>query len=142
MAEARLHHLGYVVADIGEALPHWSASLDARSVSAIFHDPLQKVRVVFLEPAEQGARVELVAPAADDSPVAAFLARGGGLHHVCYEVDDLEGQIRTMAARRAILVRPPKPAVAFGGRRIAWMTTRERMLIEYVERSSAEGPVE
>jgi len=39
-----------------------------------------------------------------------------------------------MQAQKAMLVRHPKPAVAFGGRLIAWMLTREKLLVEYLER--------
>jgi methylmalonyl-CoA/ethylmalonyl-CoA epimerase len=77
--------------------------------------------------------VELVEPAADDSPVAAFLKRGGGLHHVCYEVASLEAEIERSRAARAVLARPPQPAVAFGGRRICWVFSPQRLLIEYLE---------
>jgi methylmalonyl-CoA/ethylmalonyl-CoA epimerase len=79
-------------------------------------------------------QLELVEPAAADSPVARFLEKGGGLHHLCYEVDDLQRQIQWMKSQRAVLIRSPKPAVAFGGRRIAWMRTRDSLLIEYLER--------
>jgi len=140
MAEPRLHHVGYVVSDVEESLPHWTASLAATWVSAVFHDPLQKVKVAFLQPAsEDSVQVELVAPAGEGSPVAPFLAKGGGLHHMCYEVDDLEAHIADMKRRKAVVIRPPKPAVAFLGRRIAWMVTRERLVIEYLERRLPES---
>jgi hypothetical protein len=44
-----------------------------------------------------------------------------------------------MKRRKAVVIRPPKPAVAFGGRRIAWMVTRERLVIEYLERRLPEA---
>lgn len=136
MAGPRLHHVGYVVADVEQALPSWMASLGARQVSPVFHDPLQKVKVVFLQPdSEDRVQVELVAPAGEGSPVAPFLTKGGGLHHVCYEVDDLDAHLAVMKARKAVVIRPPKPAVAFEGRRIAWMVTRERLVLEFVERA-------
>lgn len=136
MAQPRLHHVGYVVADVEESLPQWQASLDAGWVSPVYHDPLQKVNVVFLQPgAEDSVQVELVAPAGEGSPVAPFLAKGGGLHHMCYEVDDLDAHLAVMKNRKAVVIRPPKPAVAFEGRRIAWMVTRERLVLEFVERA-------
>ncbi len=140
MSEQRLHHVGYVVADVEAALPQWTVSLAARWVSPVFHDPLQKVNVVFLQPdSDDAVQVELVAPAGDGSPVASFLVKGGGLHHMCYEVDDLEAHIAVMKSRKAMVIRPPKPAVAFGGRRIAWMVTKERLVLEYVEQRLPEA---
>jgi methylmalonyl-CoA/ethylmalonyl-CoA epimerase len=135
MAKPRLHHFGYIVADVDSAMPLWEASLGARRVSATIHDPLQKVYVAFLQPSSgDGVQVELVAPAGEGSPVAKALARGGGLHHVCYEVDDLGAHLAEMTARKAVVIRPPKPAAAFSGRRIAWVVTRERLVMEFLER--------
>lgn len=131
---ARLHHAGHVVRSIEEALPRFLASLGAAQVSPVYADPLQKVKVVFLAPPdESGVLLELVAPDGAGSPVAAFAERGGGLHHLCYEVGDLDAYLKAMRARRAVLIRPPKPAVAFDGRRIAWMVTPERLVLEFVE---------
>jgi methylmalonyl-CoA/ethylmalonyl-CoA epimerase len=78
-------------------------------------------------------QIELVAPADDGSPVQAFLAAGGGLHHLCYEVMDCERALRTVRERKGMIVRRPKPAVAFGGRKIAWAVTAEKLLIELLE---------
>ena len=134
MPEPSLHHIGYVVPSIAEGLARWSATLSAVSVSEPFNDEIQRARVLFLKFASGGATLELVEPLPGDSPVARFLQKGGGLHHLCFEVDDLEKQIRHMKAHRALLIRPPKPAVAFGGRHIAWMMTRDKLLVEYLER--------
>jgi methylmalonyl-CoA/ethylmalonyl-CoA epimerase len=130
-----LHHLGHVVASIARELEQYRVTLGALQVSEIFEDPIQQARVVFLElPGAGGVQFELVEPTSADSPVARFLAKGGGLHHLCYEVDGLTAHLTAMKAWRAILIRSPKPAVAFGGRQIAWMRTAEGLLIEYLER--------
>lgn len=138
MPEPTLHHIGYVVASIGTSSRGFAASLGAVSVSESFDDPLQRARVAFVGLAAGGGpSLELVEPLSDDSPVAKFLAKGGGLHHLCFEVDDLDRHIETMKGERAVLIRSPKPAVAFGGRRIGWMMTREKLLVEYLERARA-----
>jgi len=80
-------------------------------------------------------RVELVEPVGPDSPVEKFLERGSGLHHLCYEVDNLDDAVQGGSARGLVMIRRHQPAVAFGGRRIAWFLTRERLLIEYLERA-------
>lgn len=132
---ADLHHIGYVVDDIERSMPGFARSLQGVWDGRIWEDPHQKVKVAFLE-VSQTSRIELVAPHGESSPVARFLLeRGGGLHHLCYQVDELEAEIAAMRARAALLVRPPKPAVAFGGRRIAWVLTSERLLIELLERN-------
>jgi methylmalonyl-CoA/ethylmalonyl-CoA epimerase len=101
----------------------------------IHHDPLQKVRVSFVTArAEGAASVELVEPVDESSPVTEFLRQGGGLHHLCYEVDDLDEQVRRCRQDGSLLVRSPLPAVAFEGRLICWTLSRERLLVEWLER--------
>jgi methylmalonyl-CoA/ethylmalonyl-CoA epimerase len=102
---------------------------------SIYADPLQKVKVAFLVTRPGEPQIELVEPLGPDSPVSRFLGeRGGGLHHLCYEVDDLERHMAEMKSRGALIAKRPKPAVAFGGRPIAWMLTAERLLLEFLER--------
>jgi methylmalonyl-CoA/ethylmalonyl-CoA epimerase len=132
-----LHHIGYIVASIEESLERYRFAVGATAVSAIFEDPIQKSRVIFLQlPVEGSVHFELVQPSGPDSPVSRFLEKGGGLHHLCYEVDDLSEKIQSMKSQRALLIRSPKPAVAFGGRRVAWMRTPDSLLIEYLERQT------
>jgi methylmalonyl-CoA/ethylmalonyl-CoA epimerase len=133
----RLHHLGFVVADIAAAVPGFQKSLGASWDSQVFSDPHQKVKVTFLTTRAGDAQVELVEPVGDDSPVLRFLnEKGGGLHHACYEVQDLEQELQGFRARGSLLVKRPKPAVAFAGRRIAWLLTPEKFLIELLEESA------
>src|SRR5262249_48217998 len=109
-----------------------AASWDGR----VFEDPDQKVKVAFLTTRPEDARLELVQPVADDSPVLRMLRdKGGGLHHVCYEVGDLAKQMAERRLRGSMIAKRPKPAVAFGGRRIAWMLTTEKLLVELLEKN-------
>ena len=130
MNDLRLHHIGFVVRSIEAAAPDFIGSLGAAWDEVIYHDPLQKVRVTFLQPGT-GAAIELVEPAGADSPVVRFLEMtGGGLHHLCYETPDMEETIRQLRKQGVLKVRSPLPAVAFQGRRIAWLLTRQKLLLE------------
>jgi methylmalonyl-CoA/ethylmalonyl-CoA epimerase len=132
--ERRLHHAGYVVRKIHESIGRFLASLEAHWDENIIHDPLQKVNVTFLStPNPKDALIELVEPAAMDSPILAFLKKGGGLHHLCYEVADLDARLKEMQVKGFIVVKKPLPAVAFENRRIAWIATRENLLLEFLE---------
>ena len=135
----RLHHIGFVVANIETAMPEFLRSLAAEWDGQVFHDRLQKVRVAFLATRAQDPAIELVEPAGDGSPVLRFLQRrGGGLHHVCYEVADLEEELAAFRSRGASIAKRPLPAVAFGGRRIAWVITSEKLLVELLEEAVGE----
>ena len=123
-----------MVASIEQVADSFALTLASSWDGRIVHDPLQGVRVSFLKAGAGQPSLELVEPAAEDSPVTAFLGRGGGLHHLCYEVVSLEAQIAQCRAARAVLARPPQPAAAFNGRRICWVLSPQRLLIEYLER--------
>ena len=129
------HHIGFVVASIQASVQGFLDSLHADWDGIIFHDPNQVVRVTFLRSTHAANPVlELVEPAGEKSPVIPFLKRGGGLHHLCYEIDNLENQLALSRAQGGLVVRPPLPAVAFAGRRIAWVYTKNKLLLEYLER--------
>ncbi|MGA8764512.1 MAG: VOC family protein [Candidatus Sulfotelmatobacter sp.] len=129
-----LHHVGFVVASITTAAPQFAAIMDSDWDGEILLDPLQAARVTFLRgKVASNPLFELVEPAGKDSPVGKFLERGGGLHHLCYQVKDLEEQLQLSRETGALVIRQPAPAVAFGGRRIAWVFTKTKLLIEYLE---------
>ena len=111
------------------------ASLSPVWDGRIFHDPHQKVKVAFVGAGGPDALIELVEPVGQDSPVFRFLQqKGGGLHHLCYEVDDLESRMAEMRLSGALVARRPRPAVAFQGRRIGWMLTAAGLPVELLEK--------
>ncbi|HEY2646195.1 MAG TPA: VOC family protein [Candidatus Acidoferrales bacterium] len=132
--QPRLHHVGYVVSDIEKSAAGFVDSVGACWDGIIVADPLQGARVSFLTLRPEDAQIELVEPDASGAPTARFLTeKGGGLHHLCYEVKDLNVALEEMRAAGNLLAKPPKPAAAFGGRRIAWLLTPEKLLLELLE---------
>jgi methylmalonyl-CoA/ethylmalonyl-CoA epimerase len=114
-ADARLgpiHHVAVVVRSIEASLPRYRRlfGLEPDDEPMIFAP--QRVRLCFLPtgPAP-AARIELVEPIDDESGVARFLvARGEGLHHVCFATDDLPWSLAALAAAEAELIdREPRP---------------------------------
>jgi methylmalonyl-CoA/ethylmalonyl-CoA epimerase len=84
----RLNHVAIVVPDLAAASAVYRDTLGAR-VSAPHPLPAHGVTVVFVE--LPNTKIELLEPLGDPSPVRAFLDRNpaGGMHHLCYEVDDI-----------------------------------------------------
>jgi methylmalonyl-CoA/ethylmalonyl-CoA epimerase len=58
---------------------------------------------------------------------------GGGAYHLCFETSDMEGALAHATKNGCMIVSAPVPAVAFQGRRIAWIYTSSRQLFELVE---------
>lgn len=128
-----LHHVGIVVDSLEAYSEACRSFLGLAPDSEVFHDPIQKVRVQFWRDA-RGGLLELIEPAAPDSPVRRALAKGGGLNHLCYEVDDIEKQIRVSLEQGAVPAGEIAPAAAFSGRRIAFLFFPKLNLIEFLER--------
>lgn len=126
--------MGFVVASIEASGSVFTRSVNGSWDNEIIHDPIQRVYVSFITLPGTDVQMELVAPAGDQSPVRAFLEKGGGLHHICYQVSNCDRAIAALRQRGALIVRRPKPAVAFEGRLIAWVLTAEKLLIELLER--------
>jgi methylmalonyl-CoA/ethylmalonyl-CoA epimerase len=133
--QVKLHHIGFVLASIEEGAASIATSLGATWNGNIILDPLQNARVSFLQGLDNNdALIELVEPHGPHSPVSQFLGKGGGLHHLCYEVENLESHLEFCRLVKTFIIRPPVPAIAFNGRRIAWALTAKKILLEFLER--------
>lgn len=131
----KLLHVGVAVRSIEPTAETLSTLFGYKVVSGPFDDPIQKVKVLFLAQSGQDvAEIELVAPLGPDSPVQSMLTKnGGGAYHLCFATGDLDGALEHATKNGCIVVSAPVPAVAFEGRRIAWIYTRSRQLFELVE---------
>jgi methylmalonyl-CoA/ethylmalonyl-CoA epimerase len=98
----KINHVAIVVPEIEGALNFWrdALGLELHHVEDV---PSQKSSVAFLPLGE--SEVELVKPTSEDSGVAKFLAeRGGGMHHLCFEVDDIEGMLAQLKKKGVRLI--------------------------------------
>ena len=132
-AALNLNHIGFVVTSIKTSAASFAESIGAGWDGRIINEPLQGVNVTFLRSGLPAPAVELVEPVGTESPVSLFLKHGGGLHHLCYEVESLETQLELSRSHGGLVVKRPTPAVAFEGRRIAWVYTKHKLLLEFLE---------
>ncbi len=84
----RLNHVAIAVPDLAAASKLYAGALGAE-VSAPLPQPEHGVTVVFVT--LPNSKIELLEPLGENSPIANYLSRnpGGGIHHICYEVDDI-----------------------------------------------------
>ena len=98
----KINHIGVAVKSIDETLPFYRDQL-GMAFKGTEEVAEQKVRVAMLQVGE--SKIELLEPTADDSPVAKFLEKNGpGIHHVAYEVVDIEQAIAKMRADGARMI--------------------------------------
>lgn len=112
----RIAHIGLAVADLEAILPFYRDILGMPEVAL---DDADGARIAGV--AAGDSLVELLEPAAPDSPIAKFLARRGpGIHHVCFAVDDLEGTLER-CRRAGVRLIDETPRVGAEGKRIAFL---------------------
>ncbi|MEP7357382.1 MAG: methylmalonyl-CoA epimerase [Anaerolineales bacterium] len=133
----RIDHIAIVVDDIDLALDFWrdTLGLDLAHVEAVAE---QQSAVAFLPTGD--SEVELVKPTTETSGVARFLAkRGPGLHHICFEVDDIDATLVTLKARGARLI-DEQPRIGTGGKKIAFVhpESTHGVLVELYELTPLE----
>jgi methylmalonyl-CoA/ethylmalonyl-CoA epimerase len=102
MPEIKINHLAIVVENIEDSLTFWRDALGL-PMGDVHEVAQEQVKVAFLEVGE--SHVELVQPTSDDSGIAKYLAKkGAGMHHVCFEVEDITVALQQMTANDIELI--------------------------------------
>ncbi len=124
----RLHHVGYVVANMAGGVRRFEDAGGEVVVQPTDDHSLGVTCCLVRLP--EGVDVELVAPIPDaESPITARLARGGGLDHLCFWVDDLDASLERELENDAVLLVPPSYAVTFDTT-IAFVQRRGGLVVE------------
>ena len=129
----KIHHIGIAVRDLDEAATRFGGLLGLERGHR-YDLPEWKVSALFLPVGE--SYLELLEPHGRDSSVGKFLARRGeGLHHICFEVDDLSRSLREFARQGAELI-DRKPRKGAGGHRVAFVHPKSShgVLVELKQR--------
>ena len=120
----RLNHVAIAVHDLSVASRLYRETLGA-VVSTPVPQPDHGVTTVFVE--LPNTKVELIAPLGEDSPIAAFLNRNpsGGVHHICYEVNDLAAASRDLAATGARVLGDGQPKIGAHGKPVIFVHPKD-----------------
>ena len=120
----RLNHVAIAVPDLTTAGVTYRDTLGA-TVSAPVDLPEHGVTTVFVE--LPNTKIELLGELGADSPVARFLKRhpGGGIHHVCYEVDDLEAARALLESRGARVLGDGRPKIGAHGKPVLFLHPKD-----------------
>jgi methylmalonyl-CoA/ethylmalonyl-CoA epimerase len=128
----KINHLGIATRGIEEALKFWEDALGLENVHTETVED-QKVRVAMLPVGE--SRIELLEPTSEDSPISKFLEkRGGGIHHIALEVEDIEAALAKLKEKGARLI-DETPRVGAEGCLVAFVhpASANGVLLELVQ---------
>jgi methylmalonyl-CoA/ethylmalonyl-CoA epimerase len=136
----RIDHVAIVVEDIDSALHFWRDALGLE-VTHVEDVPEQNSVVAFLPTGE--SEVELVKPTTEESGVSRYLhKRGPGIHHICFEVDNIELCLEKLKKHGVHLVNS-EPVIGTGGKRIAFIhpESTQGVLVELYELTELEQDI-
>jgi len=129
----RVSHIGIAVKSIEERLKIWR-DVFGLQLERIEEVPEQKVKVAVLP--LKDVNIELIEPLSEDSTISRFIEkRGEGLHHICFEVDNVEKMLAEMKIANMKLI-DEVPRVGAGGKKIVFIHPRDigGVLIELSEK--------
>lgn len=120
----RLNHVAIAVPDLEAATAIYRDTLAAR-VSQPQPLPEHGVTVVFVE--LDNTKIELLEPLGEDSPITSFLAKNpsGGMHHLCYEVADIEASAERLKAQGARVLGDGKPRIGAHGKPVLFLHPKD-----------------
>jgi methylmalonyl-CoA/ethylmalonyl-CoA epimerase len=120
----RLNHVAIAVRDLNAAVATYKDALGAK-VSEATAQPEHGVTVVFVE--LPNTKIEFLEPLGDNSPIAKFLERNpdGGIHHVCYEVDDILVARDQLKARGARVLGDGNPKIGAHGKPVLFLHPKD-----------------
>jgi methylmalonyl-CoA/ethylmalonyl-CoA epimerase len=120
----RVNHVAIAVPDLAAATASYRDTLGAH-VSQAQALPEHGVTVVFVE--LPNTKIELLEPLGDDSPIAAFLAKNpsGGMHHICYEVEDILSARDKLAATGARVLGGGEPKIGAHGKPVLFLHPKD-----------------
>ncbi len=120
----RLNHVAIATSDLDKAVAIYRDLLGAK-VSSPVPQPDHGVVTVFVE--LPGSKIELLTPLGDGSPIANFLARNpaGGVHHLCFEVDDILAARDQLLANGARLAGDSEPRIGAHGRPVLFLHPKD-----------------
>ena len=120
----RLNHVAIAVPDLGAAIELYRDTLGAK-VSAPLDQPEHGVTVVFVE--LPNTKIELLHPLGTNSPIANFLERNasGGIHHICYEVDDILAARDRLKANGARVLGDGEPKIGAHGKPVLFLHPKD-----------------
>ena len=127
----KIEHIGIAVKDIGEAAKFYQDVLGCE-VSEEMDVPERKLRIAFID--VSGVKLEFLMPTDDDSVVAKHIdKRGEGIHHICFQVDDVEKAAADLTDKGAELV--DRPRMGAEGKKIVFIKPKSThgVLIEWKE---------
>lgn len=114
----KIDHIGIAVHKLEDSIPLYRDAY-GMNLHAVEEIAEQKVKVAMFEVGN--VHIELLEPTSEDSPIAKFLEKNGeGMHHICYEVEDVDGALKTLGEKEIRLI-DKTARIGAGGKKVGFL---------------------
>ena len=116
----KLNHVAIAVPNVKDAAKKYKNILGAK-ISDIKELPSHGVKTIFIE--LDNTKIELIEPLGEDSPIKGYLTRkpDGGMHHICYEVEDIKAACKKLTDNGATILGSGKPSIGAHGKPVVFL---------------------
>ena len=120
----KLNHVAIAVPDIIKASETYKNTLGAESSEPV-EQPEHGVKVIFIT--LSNTKIELISPIGENSPISKFLEKNknGGIHHLCYEVQNLDLTIKKLSEKKFKIIGPGIPKLGAHGKPVIFLHPSE-----------------
>jgi methylmalonyl-CoA/ethylmalonyl-CoA epimerase len=134
-------HIAIAVRELEPAAERLCALLGYHRATERVTNTRQQVNVMFLH-RKGSLDLKLIEPSAPESPLWAFVKKGGGLHHICFKTPDVNTACEELTAAGARLIAPPAPGEAFDDGLIAFLFAGFGLNVEVIDTDARRGRLE
>ena len=138
--DLRLDHLGIVVNNIEQSCTDYQQIHGLNQKTKRIHEPAHDVEIMFFETGHGSMpMIELIMPLSDSSKVSGFLKKtGGGIHHLAYEVNNINDGIDHYKSLGSIILGDIVPGAGHSNLPTVWIYTPDKSLIELIQKGHYE----
>ena len=139
----KIDHIGYVVKNIKESKKYFRKIYNFKSLTNFIYEKAHGVNITFIDLGNNSTpALELIEPTSKKSKVYNFLhQKGGGMHHLAYEVDNLDKAIRYFIKNNFLQISPVVPGAGHNLTKTCWLLGQNKELIELLEKQKQKKPI-
>ena len=132
----KIDHIGYVVENIKKSKEYFKKIYKFKSLTNFIYEKAHGVNITFIDLGNNSTpALELIEPTSKKSKVYNFLhQKGGGMHHLAYEVDNLDKAIKYFIKNNFLQISPVVPGAGHNLTRTCWLLGKRKELIELLEK--------
>ena len=134
----KVDHICFAVKNINESISYWDYVFGYKQMTEVIVNTIQKVKVTFLCK-DESMLIKLIEPLSENQSLVNFVNRGGGFHHLCFKVKELDKEINDLKEKGLLMLVPPQPGEAFNNHDIVFMLAKNGINIELIDTDEKAG---